>query len=51
MVQSVQITKRLPKLARINKPTISFPEDNASQFHHSHDDVLVSSLLIANFNT
>lgn len=51
MVQSAQITRRLPKLARINKPTISFTEDNASQFHHSHDNVLVNSLLIANFNT
>ena len=51
MVQSVHITRHLPKLARINKPTISFIEDNASQFHHPHDDVLVISLLIANFNT
>ena len=51
MMQSMQITSHLPKLARVYGPTINFTEDDAWRLHHPHDDALDISLLIANFNT
>lgn len=51
MMQSVKITCRLPKLTTIDDPTISFTEDDAWRLHHSHDNALVISFLIAKFNT
>ena len=51
MVQSVQITGRLPKLTRVDDPTISFTEDDTRRLYHPHDNALVISLSIANFNT
>ena len=51
IVQSVQIPGHLPKLARIDEPTINFTEDDARRLHHPYDNALVISLSIANFNT
>ena len=51
MVQSVQISGRLPKATRVDSPAISFTEEDARQLHHPHDNVLVISLSIASFNT
>lgn len=51
MVQSVQVIGHLPKLVRIDEPTISFTKDDAWWLHHPYDDALVISLLIADFNT
>lgn len=51
MMQSVKITYRLPKLTTVDDPTISFTEDDAWRLHHSHDNALVISFLIAKFNT
>ena len=51
MMQSMQITSHLPKLAKFDGPTINFTEDNAWRLHHPHDDALDISLLIADFNT
>ena len=51
MVQSVQITSRLPKLIRVNNPTISLSDEDAQWLHHHHDDALVINLSIADFNT
>ena len=51
MVQSVKITGRLPKLMRVDDPTINFTEENARWLHLPHDDTLVINLSIANFNT
>lgn len=51
MVQRVQITSRLPKLTRVDDPTISFIEEDAWRLHHPHDDALVINLSIADFNT
>ena len=51
MVQSVQISRRLPKVTRVDGPAISFTEEDARQLHHPHDNALVVSLSIASFNT
>ena len=51
MVQSVQIIGRLPKLTRVDDPTISFTKDDARRLYHPHDNAPVISLSIANFNT
>jgi len=51
MVQSVQISGRLPKMTRVDNPTISFTEEDARRLHHPHDDALVINLSIADFNT
>lgn len=50
MVQKVQITSRLPKLKRVDDPTISFIEEDAWWLHHRHDDALVINLSIADLN-
>ena len=51
MVQSIQIFKRPPKAAKVDNPTINFTEKDARRLHHPHDDAVVVSLSIANFNT
>ena len=51
MVQSVQIIVHLPKMTRVDNPTISFIENDARRLYHSHDNALVISLSIADFNT
>ena len=51
MVQSVQIFGRPPKTTKANNPTISFTEEDARWLHHPHDNILVISLSIVDFNT
>lgn len=51
MVQSVQITTCLPKLTKVNDPTIRLTEEDSQRLHHLHDNALVIILLIADFNT
>ena len=51
MVQSVQISKRPPKMTRVDNPTINFTEEDAWRLQHPHDDALVINLSIADFNT
>ena len=51
MVQSIQIFKRPPKATKVDNPTINFIEKDARRLHHPHDNALVISLSIADFNT
>ena len=44
MVQNVQLTSFVPKMARVDKPIIGFSEEGARRLHHPHDDVLVVSI-------
>ena len=41
MVQSVQLTGSVPKIAWIDNPIIRFSEEDARRLHHPHDDALV----------
>ena len=50
MVHSVQLTGSIPKMSRIDNPVIKFSEDDALRLHHPHDDALVVSLQIGDYN-
>ena len=50
MVHSVQLTGSVPKMPRIGNPVIHFSEDDARRLHHPHDDALVVSLQIGDYN-
>ncbi|XP_030948866.1 uncharacterized protein LOC115972746 [Quercus lobata] len=50
MVHSVQLTGSVPKMSRIENPVIKFSEDDAWRLHHPHDDALVVSLQIGDYN-
>ena len=38
MVQNVQLTGSVPKIAQRESPIIGFLEDDARRLHHPHDD-------------
>ena len=50
MVQNVQLTSSVPKIARRENPIIGFLEEDARHFHHPHDDALVVSIWIEDYN-
>ena len=43
MVQNVQLTRSVPKIAWRESPIIGFLEEDARRLHHPHDNVLVVS--------
>ena len=51
MVQNVQLMRFVPKMARIDKPVIGFTEKDARHLHHSHDNALVVSIWVGDYNT
>ena len=51
MVQNIQLTGSAPKMAHIDNPIIGFLEENARRLHHPHDDVLVVSIRVGDYNT
>ena len=50
MVYTVQLTGSVPKMPRVDNPTIKFSEDDARRLHHPHDIALVVSLQIGDYN-
>ena len=50
MVQNVQPTGSVPKIARRESPIIRFSEEDARRLHHPHDDALVVSIRIKDYN-
>ena len=50
MVQNVQVTGSVPKIARKESPIIGFSEDDARRVHHPHDDALVISIRVGEYN-
>ena len=50
MVQNVQTTGSIPKIARRESPIIGFSEDDARRLYHPHDDTLVVSLRVGDYN-
>ena len=40
-----------PKMVRIDNPIIGFLEEDARLLHHSHDDALVVSIQVGDYNT
>ena len=41
----------MPKVARIDNPIIEFSEDDARHLHHLHDDALIVSIRVGDYNT
>ena len=50
MVQNVQLTGFVPKIARRESLIIGFSEDDARRLHHPHDDALVVSIRVGDYN-
>ena len=50
MVQNVQLTGSIPKIARRESPIIGFSEEDVRRLHHPHDDALVVSLRVGDYN-
>ena len=51
MVQNIQLTGLVLKMARIDNLIIEFSEKDARRLHHPHDDALVVSIWIGDYNT
>ena len=51
MVQNIQLMGFIPKMARIDNPIIEFSEEDARHLHHPHDDALVVSIWVGDYNT
>ena len=50
MVQNGQLTGSILKMTRINNPVIEFSEEDARRLHHLHDDALVISIQVGDYN-
>ena len=50
MVQNVQLTGSVPRIARRESPVIGFLEEDATRLHHPHDDALVVSIRVGDYN-
>ena len=50
MVQNVQLTGAVLRIAQRESPTVEFSEEDARRLHHLHDDALVVSIRIEDYN-
>ena len=50
IVQNVQLASSVPKIARRESPIIGFSEEDARCLHHPHDDTLVVSVRVGDYN-
>ena len=50
MVQNVQLTGTVLKIVRREGPIIRFSEEDARHLHHPHDDTLVVSMRVGDYN-
>ena len=50
MVQNVQLTGSVPKIAQRESPIIGFSEEDARHLHHPHDDALVVNIRVGDYN-
>ena len=50
MVQNVQMTGVVPKMLLVNNLIIGFLEEDARRLHHPHDDALVVSIRVGDYN-
>ena len=46
----MQLTGAVPRIAQRESPTVRFLEEDARRFHHPHDDALVVSIRIEDYN-
>ena len=50
MVQNVQLTGSVPKIARRESPIIGFSEEDARRLYHPYNDALVVSVRVGDYN-
>ena len=50
MVQNVQLTGSVPKITQRESPIVGFSEEDARRLHHPHDDALVISIRVGDYN-
>ena len=50
MVQNVQLTGSVPKIARRESPIIGFLEEDVKHLHHPYDDALVVNVRVRDYN-
>ena len=50
MVQNVQLTGSVPKIAQKESPIIGFSGKDVRRLHHPHDDLLIVSIRIEYYN-
>ena len=50
MVQNVQLTGSVPKIAHREGPIIGFLEEDVQRLHHPHDNALVINIRVGNYN-
>ena len=50
VVQNVQLMGSVPKIAQRESSIIGFSEDDARRLHHPHDDALVFSVWVGDYN-
>ena len=51
VVQNVKLSGRSPRMTTTDEQAITFTDANAERVHHPHDDVIVITLLIADYTT
>ena len=50
IVQNVQLTGSVPKIAQRESPIIGFSEEDARRLYHPHNNALVVSIRVGNYN-
>ena len=50
IVQNVQLTDEVPRITQRESPTVGFSEEDARCLHHPHDNALVVSIRIEDYN-
>ena len=51
VVQNVQLSRRSPRMRTTDEQAITFTNEDAERVHHPFDDVIVITLLIADYTT
>ena len=51
MVQNIQITSFIPKMAQIDNLVTEFSKEDALHLHHPHDDAFVVNIRVGDYNT
>ena len=51
MVQNVQLTDFVPKMAWVDNPIIRFLEEDTRRLHHPYNDAFVVSIWVGDYNT
>ena len=51
MIQNVQLIGFVLKMARVDNPIVGFSKEDARRLYHPHDDALVVSIRVGDYNT